>query len=89
MNRQCQDKYLFLRFEVSKVSEELCLRGELGGLQEMKQAKEFLHSVLERSACQQDLVFLGITTPHTQKRRHEERREDVLTVGPSAICVHT
>lgn len=64
--------HLFLCFEISKVSEELSFRGELGRLQEMKQTEEFLHSVLERSAGQQHLVFLGKTTQHTQKCR--ERR---------------
>lgn len=51
--------HLLLCFEVSKVSEEFSLRRKLSWLQEMKQTEEFLHSVLERSAGQQHLVFLG------------------------------
>lgn len=60
--------HLFLCFEVSKVSEEFSLRRELSWLQEMKQTEEFLHSVLERSAGQQHLVFLGETTENTEHR---------------------
>lgn len=56
--------YLLFCFEVSKVSEEFGLRGELSRLKEMKQTEEFLHSVLERSAGQQHFVFLGETTEH-------------------------
>lgn len=51
--------HLFFCFEVSKFSEEFNLRRELSRLQEMKQTEEFLHSVLERCAGQQHLMFLG------------------------------
>lgn len=65
--------HLFLCFEVSKVSEEFCLRGELSRLQEMKQAEEFLHSILKRSAGQQHFVFLGETTEHGPKDKDEAK----------------
>lgn len=70
----CQQVYishLFLGFEISKVSEEFSLRGELSRLQEMKKTEEFLHSVLQRSASQQHLVFLGET--HRTQIRHRKR----------------
>lgn len=60
--------HLFLCFQVSKVSEKFSFRGELGRLQEMKQTKELLHSVLEGSASQQHFVFLEETTEDTQKK---------------------
>lgn len=65
--------HLFLCFEVSKVSEEFSLRRELSRLQEMKQTEEFLHSVLERSASQQHLVFLGETTENIEHRYRRRR----------------
>ena len=63
--------HLFFRFEVPKVSEEFSLRGKLSRLQEVKQAEEFLHRVLERSAGQQHLVFLGETTDSTFRIERE------------------
>ena len=66
--------HLFLCFEVSEVSEEFSLRWELSRLQEMKQTEEFLHSVLEGSAGQQHLVFLGETTGHKYKLEKDRGR---------------
>lgn len=50
--------YLLLGFEVSKLLHEGVFRGEACRLQEVQQAEELLHCVLQRSASQQDLVFL-------------------------------
>ena len=50
--------HLLLRLEVAEVLEELGFRRELGGLQEVQEAEELLHRVLQRGARQEDLVFL-------------------------------
>lgn len=72
--------HLFLCFQVSKVSEKFSFRGELGRLQEMKQTKELLHSVLEGSASQQHFVFLK-EPQDTKCEMEEKRRASVKPCG--------
>ena len=50
--------YLLLCLEIAKVLEELRFGRELGGLEEVQEAEEFFHRVLEGGAGQQHLVFL-------------------------------
>ena len=44
--------------EVAKLRHEGAFRGEALGLEEVQQAEELLHSVLQWGARQEDLVFL-------------------------------
>lgn len=50
--------YLLLSLKVSKLLHESVFWGKTCRLKKMQQAEELLHCVLERSACQQDLVLL-------------------------------
>lgn len=55
---QIQSSYLFLCLEIPKILEEFWFRGELWWFQEMKQAKQLLHSILQWCSCEQYFVFL-------------------------------
>lgn len=51
-------KYLLFRFQITKFLHKGCFWREATWLQEMKQAEELFHSVLQRGPGQQDFVFL-------------------------------
>lgn len=50
--------YLFICFEVPKFFQEGAFWRKLERLQEIQQAEQLLHWVLQRGSCQQNLVFL-------------------------------
>lgn len=56
--RRDSSVYLFFSLKVSEFSHERLLGRESLRLQEVEQAEELLHSVLEGSSCQQDFVLL-------------------------------
>lgn len=50
--------HLLFSLKVSKLLHEGVFRREACRFQKVKQAEELFHCILERSTCQQDLVFL-------------------------------
>ena len=55
---QQRSSYLFFCFEIPKVFEEFWFWWKLWWFQEMKQAKQFLHSILQWCSCEQHFVLL-------------------------------
>lgn len=72
--------HLLLSLQVSKFLHEGVFRWEAGRLQEVEQAEELLHGVLERRSRQQDLVLLkdnvSVSFDHCATRRGGWRELD-------------
>ena len=74
--------YLLLRLEVSKLLHEGVLGGEPRGLQEVQQAEQFLHRVLQGSPGQQDYMLLHRNTGHRVST------QTLVTTAPESLYVH-